>query len=199
MVSGKQEPAGVHGCNHSVAGSDGSLLSGSGCVAAGVGGAVEELLAVRDEGGVTVEGLTVPPRRPAFRFEGSLYMLSNIARRKPKHAHLNCSSTRKYNPIHLRIALQVITCITTICVIQNSSVVRLSVISKPVVDPRRNADMAPRCRIGRVKGAFRSQRKLADNYTNQIVNTVIRNWLNDVLAWTMKRPFSTQKSKLVGE
>jgi hypothetical protein len=126
-------------------------------------------------------------------------MMSNIARRKLKHAHLNHSGMRKYNPVHLHITLQVITCITTICVIQNSSIVRLLVISKPVIDPQRNADMAARCRSGRVKGTFCSQQKLADNYMNQIVNTVIRNWLNDVLAWTMKRPFLTQKSKLVRE
>jgi hypothetical protein len=41
MTSGKQEPVGVHGCDHNAAGRDGNLLSGAGCAVTGVGGTVE--------------------------------------------------------------------------------------------------------------------------------------------------------------
>lgn len=64
MASGKQEPVGVHSCDHNTAGSDSNLLSGAGCAVAGVGGAVEELLVedtVWDGGGVGVEGLALLP------------------------------------------------------------------------------------------------------------------------------------------
>jgi hypothetical protein len=104
MTSRKQEPIRVHGCDHNTTGSDGNLLSGVGCK---VGGGVEELFpedAVQDGGGVVMEGLVIQLHLLAFQLEGSWCTISNITRRMLKCAHLNYSSTRCHNPIHLHIA-----------------------------------------------------------------------------------------------